>query len=127
MLRGDEAAFRSAIAMVFDGMRGPLGAAETVRIEVLRRPDPAVVLGIWDAVLTAPVAVLEDMVDAIVGGVRLPYLSLHGIDPGAAYAGWLQQAIPVATLEVWPEHGHYPHLVDPDRFVQRIGAFAAGL
>ena len=47
---------------------------------------------------------------------KLPYLAIHGIDPGPAYAAWLTGLIPTATVEVWEGLGHYPHLVDPDRF-----------
>jgi pimeloyl-ACP methyl ester carboxylesterase len=45
---------------------------------------------------------------------------LHGIDPGPDYAGWLRARVPDAMVEVWPDHGHYPHLVDPERFVARL-------
>lgn len=30
-----------------------------------------------------------------------------------------------ATTKVQLDHGHYPHLVDPTRFVDRINAFIA--
>ncbi len=55
--------------------------------------------------------------------VRCPYLAIHGIDPGPAYAAWLTGLIPTATVEVWEGLGHYPHLVDPDRFVRRLEEF----
>lgn len=125
LLRGDAASFRAAIQMVFDSMRGPLSAAETARIEALRQPDQAVVMGIWDSVIDSPEAELNALVDGLAAGVKLPYLALHGIDPGPEYAAWLKQAVPSSTLEVWPDHGHYPHLVDPERFVQRLQAFVA--
>jgi len=51
------------------------------------------------------------------------YLSLFGIDPGPDYADWLMSPIAGAVVEVWAEHGHYPHLVDPDRFVARLTDF----
>jgi pimeloyl-ACP methyl ester carboxylesterase len=127
MLRGDTAAFQAAIAMVFDSMRGPLSATETARLESLRSPEQQVVLGIWDLVLTSPAADLVATVDAIVGAITVPYLALHGIDPGAAYVDWLRTAVPSATVEVWADHGHYPHLVDPARFVARVNSFVASL
>jgi pimeloyl-ACP methyl ester carboxylesterase len=127
MLRGDPGAFQTAIAMVFDSMRGPLSATETARLESLRSPEQAVVLGIWDLVLTSPAADLVATVDAIVGAITVPYLALHGIDPGDDYVDWLRSAIGSATVEVWADHGHYPHLVDPKRFVQRVNSFASSL
>ena len=70
-------------------------------------------------------SVTDAGVGALAGNVRAPLLSLHGIDPGDDYAGWLTSLVPTATVEVWPDHGHYPHLVDRDRFVERVHAFAA--
>lgn len=43
--------------------------------------------------------------------------------PGPAYAAWLTGLIPTATVELWEGLGHYPHLVDPDRFVRRLDEF----
>jgi pimeloyl-ACP methyl ester carboxylesterase len=50
-------------------------------------------------------------------------LALHGSDPGAGYMAWLSDVIPQARLEVWPDEGHYPHLVEPVRFVNRLEDF----
>jgi len=58
--------------------------------------------------------------------VTCPYLSLHGIDPGPEYQEWLRSLIPHVEIEVWPGRGHYPHLVEPDRFVARLEEFWAG-
>jgi pimeloyl-ACP methyl ester carboxylesterase len=127
LLRGDEASFRQAITMVFDTMRGPLSEAETARIEGLRRPVQAVVLDVWDPVLTQSAADLDALVAQIAASINVPYLSLHGIDPGEGYADWLAGLIPTATVEVWADHGHYPHLVDPDAFVARVAAFVNAL
>ena len=68
-------------------------------------------------------------VDAMLAGYAdhpTPYLGLFGIDPGPGYAEWLARRVPGAVVETWEDHGHYPHLVDPDRFVDRIVAFWAG-
>jgi pimeloyl-ACP methyl ester carboxylesterase len=48
---------------------------------------------------------------------------LHGNDPGVEYPDWLEAIIPTATVDVWAERGHYPHLVEPGRFVDRLVAF----
>ena len=122
-LRGDAAAFRAAIAAIFDQMVGPLPDDERSRIAHLRAPDQQVVLGIWDLVLVAPAADLDALVGEVAASITAPYLSLHGIDPGPDYEGWLRARLPSATVEVWQEHGHYPHLADPDRFVARVVAF----
>lgn len=122
MLRGDAISFAAAIAMVFDAMRGPLSDEQYQRLAELRRPEQVVVLGVWDPVLTLPIADLDAMVASMTRTIVSPYLSLHGIDPGQEYGGWLASTITGATAEVWHNHGHYPHLVDPTRFVDRINA-----
>jgi pimeloyl-ACP methyl ester carboxylesterase len=123
MLRGDTAAFDAAIDMVFDAMTGPLPDDEAMRVKRLRRPDQDVVLAIWAVVLDSTPDELDAVVEGLVGTITAPYLSLHGIDPGEGYTSWLRKAIPSSTVEVWPDQGHYPHLVQPDRFVERIVDF----
>ncbi len=123
MLRGDAGSFRGAITAVFDTMVGPLPADERHRVEALRDPDQDVVLSIWGTVLDSSAAELDAQVDALASAVTVPFLSLHGIDPGADYADWLRARIPSATVEVWPDHGHYPHLLDPERFLARLREF----
>jgi pimeloyl-ACP methyl ester carboxylesterase len=124
MLR-DPAQFDAAMAMVFDALAGPLPGAERARIEGLRRGDQAVVLAIWSPVLDQPLEALDAMVEQVAGAIAVPYLSLFGVDPGPEYGAWLATRIPTATVEVWADHGHYPHLVDPGRFLARLAAFEA--
>jgi len=57
----------------------------------------------------------------------VPYLSLFGSDPGPAYQSWLAERVPGSLVEVWADHGHYPHLVDQTRFVERVHAFWAAV
>jgi pimeloyl-ACP methyl ester carboxylesterase len=91
-----------------------------------------VVTGIWAPLLDGTPASLESLVEEIAAGVTVPFLSLHGLDPGPDYAGWLIARIPTATVEVWTDDagrplGHHPHLVAPRRFAARIREFAAEL
>jgi pimeloyl-ACP methyl ester carboxylesterase len=123
LLRGTREQFDTAIALVFSMMMGPLPTPEAERISALRRADPAVVLGIWGTVFDSTPEELDAQVQALAAGIRVPLLSLHGIDPGEGYAEWLTGLVPTATVESWPEHGHYPHLVDPARFLARVASF----
>ena len=122
-LRGDDAAFRSIVDAMFDGFYGPLPDPERARLEALRRPDREVVLGVWDLVLTSDPEELDALVGASAAAITAPYLALHGIDPGDEYTTWLHAQLPSATVEVWADHGHYPHLVDPERFLARLREF----
>ncbi len=123
MLRGDDESFRTAIDLVFQSMIGPLGADEIQRIGALRRADQSVVLGIWGTVFESTAEDLDATVAALAAAITVPYLSLHGIDPGEDYTHWLRKLVPSATVEVWPDQGHYPHLLHRDRFVERLVDF----
>jgi pimeloyl-ACP methyl ester carboxylesterase len=96
---------------------------ECARLRSVASPEQTVVLGVWDAVLNQPLDEVTALIEGLVGQLRVPYLALHGSDPGTAYVDWLHGLVPHARFEVWPEHGHYPHLVDPEHFVARLEAF----
>jgi pimeloyl-ACP methyl ester carboxylesterase len=118
MLRGD--AFGAVIGGMFDGFMAPLPDAEKERLTKLRRADQDAVLGVWDVVFTKSIGELDAMVRDLLAGIDVPYLALHGNDLGSDYVAWLKSVIPQAEYEVWPDSGHYPHLLDPNRFVERI-------
>ena len=123
LLRGSDEEFQGAISAIFDQMAGALVGHERERVDRLRNAEQDVVLGIWELVLTASAEELDATVDAVAGAISAPYLSLHGIDPGPDYATWLTGRIATAEVEVWSDLGHYPHLVEPERFVARVVEF----
>jgi pimeloyl-ACP methyl ester carboxylesterase len=123
MLEGAREAFQGAIDAIFDQMAGPLAGTERWRVDHLREAEQDVVLGVWELVFSASVDELDAIVDGVVGAISVPYLSLHGIDPGPDYAAWLTATLPAATVEVWADQGHYPHLIDQQRFVERVVSF----
>ncbi len=123
MLR-DPDSFPLVLSALFDDLAGSaLSEAERARIEAARGADQEVVLGIWHDVIESDPADLRALVDATASSVTAPYLSLFGIDPGDDYADWMSNLVPTATVELWPDLGHYPHLVEPDRFVARVHEF----
>ncbi len=131
MLR-DPAQYQLVVDAMFESMTGDLlPDDERTRIGALRHADHEVVLGVWGLLLTEPVESIAATVDAALGGYAgrdIAYLALFGIDPGDGYAEWLEARIPASVVEVWgstSEYGHYPHLVDPDRFVRRLREFWA--
>jgi pimeloyl-ACP methyl ester carboxylesterase len=120
----DPTLFPTVMNAIFDGMTGDvIEESERDRLAALRRLDQDVVLGIWSPVLDSTRDALAERMEAMSRDVRCPYLAIHGIEPGPAYAAWLTGLIPTATVEVWDGLGHYPHLVDPDRFVRRLDEF----
>jgi len=126
MLRDSEV-FPTVMAALFDGMAGELlSESERSRLSGLRRPDQDVVLGVWQLILEASIDGITTAVDDALAGyarTRVPYLSLFGMNPGDDYELWLTSKVPGAKIDVWPEMGHYPHLVDPERFVEHLKAF----
>lgn len=125
LLKGSKKEFHQAIELLFGAMNGPLPAAEQARIDEHRRAEQHVVLGTWASVFDSTAAELDATVEALAVGITVPYLSLHGIDPGPGYADWLQRLVPSAVVELWDGLGHYPHLVEPDRFLARLAEFEA--
>ena len=121
MLRGD--AFAQVMAGMFDGYAGPLPEEEKARVGALRTPVQQVVLDIWSPVFDQTVEELDALVRDMLDGLEAPYLALHGDDPGPDYRAWLTDVIPQAQLEVWDGMAHYPHLMEPARFAERVRSF----
>lgn len=123
----DPESFPLVIQNLFEMMAGEkIDSKEMARVNAHRQPDQDVVLGIWEMILTRPTDEIAAIVDGALAGyanLDVPYLSLFGIDPGDDYAEWIGSHIDGAVTELWPEHGHYPHLVEPDRFVDRLESF----
>jgi pimeloyl-ACP methyl ester carboxylesterase len=126
MLRDPEQ-YQLVVDAMFETMMGDrLPADEAARVNALRHADHEVVLGVWELLLTQSEDEIAGTVDAALAGYAgddVAYLALFGIDPGDGYADWLRARIANSTVEYWVDHGHYPHLVDPDRFVARLQEF----
>jgi pimeloyl-ACP methyl ester carboxylesterase len=91
-----------------------------------RAGDQEVVLDIWRPMLDADPAVLgaaDDGFALLLGAISVPYLALHGSPVEAGYQQWFQSTNPNAVFESWDGMGHWLHLVDPDRFADRIRRF----
>lgn len=127
MLQGDEASFREAIATVFAVLDGALPAAERARLDAQASPEQDVVLGMWSQLFDHTADELNSLAADLLTGIRVPYFAIHGSDPGVEYVQWLLGIVANARVEVWPETGHYPHLVDPERFADRLDQFDGGL
>jgi pimeloyl-ACP methyl ester carboxylesterase len=125
MLRGDDDSFQQAVGMIFSALAGALPAAEAERVQSIRRPRQDDVLAIWSTVLESEPEELDALIEQMLGTITVPYLAIHGGDLEPGYEDWLTRIVPTATVEMWPGLGHYPHLIEPQRFVARIREFAA--
>ena len=124
-LRGD--GFHAAMRVIFGHLDGPL-MPDPLRFRLATNRDEArqdVVLGVWDLTFAASDDELDGMVAAMAPAITMPVLALHGNELPDDYVAWLQGLVPTAEVEVWADHGHYPHLVDPERFLARFADFEA--
>lgn len=123
-LRGDDAGFQSLMRQILDSLYGALPAEERARIQSHTHPKQDVVLGAWEFVLTATPEEMDELITSTARMITAPYLALHGIDPGEEYGAWLPSVVRGASFELWGDLGHYPHLVEPERFVARVSDFS---
>ena len=123
----DPAQFEPIMLMVFATMRGALSDEEWDRLARERRLNQSVVLGIWGSFLDLDATGLDDFIDSFTRPITAPYLALHGSALAPNYESWLASRVATSRLIEWPELGHLPHLVEPDRFVSLVERFAAAV
>jgi pimeloyl-ACP methyl ester carboxylesterase len=72
-------------------------------------------------------AELQEWIAQTLGTLRqrsVPYAIIAGHDYDDAYTAWLHDTLPQATVTVFPNSGHFPHLADPERFATCLAATA---
>lgn len=95
-------------------IRGAVLAGQRVRQDL--------VLGYWTEVLDTDPDALQARFDHQLGAIDVPVLGIFGRDVAPPDRERFAR-IPDAMWEVWPDHGHFPHLVEPQRFAERLLAF----
>ncbi|HEY5114623.1 MAG TPA: alpha/beta hydrolase [Nakamurella sp.] len=99
----------------------PHAAQELVRTTC--RPRPQVALGYWRQLLEGPADEVPAIIEhesATLRASGMPYLYVAGSELDPDYRQWLDTHLPAATVEVWSNTGHFPHLADPHRFVKLL-------
>jgi pimeloyl-ACP methyl ester carboxylesterase len=135
--------FVEALQSIAPQLRGPEfhqmfdAIAEGLGVEALNDDDRAwadekhlaarqeVVLGTWSTLLDSRSDEIAALIEPVLRSISAPYLAVHGSDPGPEYVAWLERLIPGATVEVWDGDAHYPHMVEPNRFAERLRAFSS--
>lgn len=124
-LRGEafrDALLDEAVEMGFD----KVPSAHRARLESERsRVAQGVVLGLWQPLFEQSAEEIDRGVAPILSRLTAPYLAIHGEPLDAPYLDWLRAAIPHAEIETWEDDGHWLHLVEPERFLDRILPFLA--
>ena len=90
MLNGTRESFDQALELMFGAMDGPLSADEQARLRQHRRADQRSCWRRGRRCSSRPPRNWTQTVEALAAGISVPYLSLHGMDPGPDYAAWLQ-------------------------------------
>jgi pimeloyl-ACP methyl ester carboxylesterase len=124
-LRGPE--FHETLMAIFDGLGIPdtLDPRYKAYLDTLHADArAAVVLGVWGLVFGSTPDELTAIAESLLGSITVPYLAIHGSDPGLGYAEWLTGLLPGATVEIWEGDGHYPHLAEPERLAARLREFS---
>jgi pimeloyl-ACP methyl ester carboxylesterase len=98
---------------------------ERSRVASTQRIEQEVVLDHWTVPLTTPPAELQAEINGLLDAVTVPYLLLMGEAISDGDRELLRAHVPSAQLEEWPGNGHMVHLAQPDRFAERVAAFAA--
>jgi pimeloyl-ACP methyl ester carboxylesterase len=83
-----------------------------------------VVLGYWEMLLRADPATLQREIDARFRAIEAPCLAVFGRplgDGDRERFGWLHDV----QLEEWTGDGHFVHLVEAERFADRLARFVA--
>jgi pimeloyl-ACP methyl ester carboxylesterase len=137
-------AFMESIRGVQEQLRGPafLGIWRSIEtrfgIELIpesRRhlvqgatpPRQDVVLGYWREILDTPPTELQDRFIEVLRRIDAPFTSIFGEEVELDYRTWFSGIVPQGEIDVYPNCGHFPHLVDPDRFADQIRAVAGRL
>ncbi len=136
---GDVAPFVAALAAkleedfdaAFAQFRAALGIEripepQRALVEREQRAELELLLAYWRELLERP-ADVEREVDEALPLLQDPYLALFARRLPAPERRWLTDRLSAIQLEEWPGVGHFPHLVQLDRFMRLLTDFLARL
>jgi pimeloyl-ACP methyl ester carboxylesterase len=103
------------VELLPEPLRSATLATQTVRQDL--------VLAYWDEALRRSPDDLQAEIDAMARRIAVPYLAVFGHGLGDDERAALRTLLPGLELEEWPDRGHMVHLMEPDRFADRLAAF----
>jgi pimeloyl-ACP methyl ester carboxylesterase len=132
MLQQVEPALRGAhFAAAFEPIRRSIGVemlpeplrSRTLATQTVRQD---LVLAYWSEVFRQSPEDLQAQIDEAAPRIAVPYLAVFGHRLAHEERARLQGRLSGLELEEWPDRGHMVHLMEPDRFAQRLAAFVGG-
>jgi len=91
------------------------------------RPTRDLLASYWEDIFAMTAEQASAMVNAavaVITAAEVPYLLILGSGLSPDAAAWIRDAMPHATVEVWADSGHFPHIAHPARFAERLAATA---
>jgi pimeloyl-ACP methyl ester carboxylesterase len=115
--------FYSFTSAFFDPFYGDINPALRARLAAQRTPRRDVIEGAWAPLLDLSAEDLAAWITDLLPAPETRYLSLHGLPLDEDYATWLHHFLPAAIVERAPATTHYPHLANPEWFLDRLIQF----
>jgi pimeloyl-ACP methyl ester carboxylesterase len=103
------------VEMLLEPLRSSTLAAQTVRQDL--------VLAYWRDMLERTPEELQAIVDDATKQIRVPYLAVFGHELSEEERRRLHDRLPTLQLEEWLDRGHMVHLMESERFADRVAAF----
>jgi pimeloyl-ACP methyl ester carboxylesterase len=125
-------------------LRGPAFAAafepirQSIGVEMLPAPlcsstqatqtvRQDLVIAYWYDVGRPSPEEMQALVDEAVGQISVPYLAVFGQRLPDEDRVYLRDRLPTLQLEEWPDRGHMVHLMESERFANRLATFVDSL
>ena len=135
----DTRGFAALLKQLEPALRGPGFASAFARfqesMQIDRVPEPLrslvydsqrieqdVVVGYWDGVLRSEADALQTLIDDVLASIDVPALAVFGRELPDGEGHGLGRVRDL-ELEEWRGLGHFPQLVEPDRFTARLREF----
>lgn len=121
-----------ALRADFDGAFAPF--RDSIGVEALPEPirsqtlatqtvEPDVVLGYWGEVVDKGPDALQSMMTATLRSIPVPYLAVMGHQVSDEERDFMTANLGDVLIEEWAGQGHLLHLIDPERFAERVTVF----
>jgi pimeloyl-ACP methyl ester carboxylesterase len=107
------------VEMLPESLRSSTQATQTVRQDL--------VVAYWYEVGRSSPVEMQVTVDEATSTVTVPYLAIFGQRLPEEDRAYLQEHLPTLELEEWPDRGHMVHLMETERFTDRLSRFIDSL